>query len=209
MSYDDQYSQTRNLFGVDPELSLCIFADRLDGLGPVLDVGAGQGRNALWLASRGIEVHALEPSAVACKGLMRHPDLKVINSGFQEIEVPVGGYSGVMVFGLIPDLDLKGTDQLLTAIRVWTRPGSLVWVTGFTTDDPAYSSFCQKWRAMGPNSFSNDAGRIRTYLEPDQILTLFAPWKPIHHREFLGPEHCHGDSPPERHAMFEAVFRVR
>ena len=46
-----------------------------DGGALVFDVGAGTGRDAAWLASKGHEVVAIEPSAaMRGQGQRRHPD---------------------------------------------------------------------------------------------------------------------------------------
>ena len=46
--------------------------------GAALDIGAGSGRDAAWLAGRGLEVMAAEPSAIMRgEGARRHPDPRV------------------------------------------------------------------------------------------------------------------------------------
>jgi len=74
MDYDEQYSEVEALFGTSPERSLERFSGRLKRGSTVLDIGAGQGRNALFLARRGITVHALEPSGVAAAELAEKGD---------------------------------------------------------------------------------------------------------------------------------------
>ena len=50
--FNEAYARVDGLFGGEPERTLVRFADRLDRRRPVLDVGCGQGRNALWLAGQ-------------------------------------------------------------------------------------------------------------------------------------------------------------
>ena len=50
-------------------------------------------------------------------------------------------------------------------------------------------------------------GTVRTYLEPGELPKLFRGFSVVHYEERLGPEHRHGDGPPERHALAEAVMR--
>jgi cyclopropane fatty-acyl-phospholipid synthase-like methyltransferase len=168
------------------------FADRLKPGSVVLDIGAGQGRNARFLAARGYTVHALEPSCVAAATL---EDVNVFCSTFERFEPPVSAYAGILVFGLIPDLYPDAIRALLDRIDAWGEHGTIVWVTAFTTEDPA----CEHNRATG-------AASGRTYLEPGQILSMFEQYTVLHHHEGLGPEHRHGDGPPERHGMCEAVL---
>ena len=192
MTYDERYAQVRDLFGADPESTLVQFADRLKPGAVVLDIGAGQGRNARYLAARGRTVHALEPSRVAAATLEH---VSVFCSTFERFEPPVPAYDGILVFGLIPDLDPDAIRALLGRIDAWGEKGTVVWVTAFTTEDPA----CERGKTMGTPSG-------RTYLEPAQILKMFERYTVLHHHEGLGPEHRHGDGPPERHGMCEAVL---
>ena len=62
--WNERYGQRGAVWGVEPNQFV---ADRLDGLPPsrVLDLGSGQGRNAIWLAQQGHEVTAVDVSDVA------------------------------------------------------------------------------------------------------------------------------------------------
>lgn len=210
MSYDREYARVEALFGTEPERTIAQFADRLRPGAPVLDVGAGQGRNALPLARAGRCVHALEPSGVAAAALQQAArseqlPLEVFATAVERFDPPVADYAGIMVFGLIPDLPWAGIRTLLERVETWSGPGTLVWVTGFTTEDPAFATYESTGTAVGANSFEIAGGRVRTYLEPGQILELLSPYTIVHHWEGLGPEHRHGDGPLERHGKFEVV----
>ena len=62
--WDARYEEKGALWGVEPNRFL---AEIVDGLEPgtALDLGCGQGRNSLWLASRGFTVTGLDLSPVA------------------------------------------------------------------------------------------------------------------------------------------------
>ena len=59
----DKYYQTENLFG-DPYPELITFFGNLSTQGKLLDLGCGQGRDAIPLARLGFEVTAIDNSAV-------------------------------------------------------------------------------------------------------------------------------------------------
>ncbi|MPY85881.1 MAG: methyltransferase domain-containing protein, partial [Actinophytocola sp.] len=62
--WDERYRETELLWSAGPNVFV---ADRLVGLTPgsAVDLAAGEGRNAIWLAERGWEVTAVDFSAVA------------------------------------------------------------------------------------------------------------------------------------------------
>jgi len=110
--FDRDYKSADAFFGARPEPMLERFVDQLRA--PLLVVGAGQGRNALYLARRGLEAVAIDPSAVAVDTLRSgNPSIDARHERFESFrfERPFGG---VLVFGLLPILDeppgqLQGT----------------------------------------------------------------------------------------------------
>jgi SAM-dependent methyltransferase len=63
-SWDRRYASTDRLFSVEPDPSLVELVTPLTP-GRAVDLGAGEGRNSLWLAGRGWDVTAVDASAVA------------------------------------------------------------------------------------------------------------------------------------------------
>ena len=211
-SYDDSYSRSPAFFGTAPDSLLADHLALINKEEPLLDVGAGQGRNALYLARLGYRVDALEPSvdgaaqisaAAARTGLA----IDVINQPFEDFR-PSGRFGAVLVFGLIPDLTRGQVSALLKRTREWLAPGGLAFLTGFTTEDPSFATW-SSLRQVGRNSFEDPGGRTRTFLEPGELLRLARQFEAIVCTEGMGPEHRHGEGPLERHARFEAVLRRR
>ena len=62
--WDRRYAATARLFPIEPDTALVEFAAPLVP-GRAVDLGAGEGRNSLWLARHGWEVVAVDTSSVA------------------------------------------------------------------------------------------------------------------------------------------------
>ena len=65
MNYDKKYKETKEYFGKEPAGILKEHYQKIDKSKPVLDIGAGQGRNALFFAKEGYEVDAIDESKVS------------------------------------------------------------------------------------------------------------------------------------------------
>ena len=59
--WNDRYADAEFAYGTKPNDFLASVADGLQG--PVLCLASGEGRNAVWLAEQGLEVHAVDASA--------------------------------------------------------------------------------------------------------------------------------------------------
>jgi cyclopropane fatty-acyl-phospholipid synthase-like methyltransferase len=177
-----------------------------------LDIGAGQGRNAFFLAREGFMVDAIDPSKVAIEtisalAISESLPIRAYPCGFSEFVPQTDFYSGILIFGLIQILTWGDIGLLREKIKHWTHTGSLVFITGFTVADASFARYSQVWKMIGKNSFSDEHGDLRTYLEAGEILDLFKEYEVVYHWEGMGPEHRHGNNPIERHAMSEVVLQ--
>ena len=69
--WDQRYSGDDLAYGQAPNDYLAIIAEQLPNFGHALDIGAGEGRNALFLASRGLNVLAVDQSEVGMQKAQR------------------------------------------------------------------------------------------------------------------------------------------
>jgi tellurite methyltransferase len=212
MSYDETYKNTNNVFGTEPELLLRNHYRGMNKSQPVLDIGVGQGRNALFLAREGFTVDAIDPSRIAIETVtalatQEALPIRTYQCDFATFVPPTDAYSGILVFGLIQILSWNAIEVLLDKLRHWTTEGSLVFVTAFTVADVSFADYSRKWKPLGKNSFGDGWENVRTYLEPGELLRLFGEYAVLHHWEGTGPEHRHGTGTLERHAMAEVVLR--
>jgi len=214
MRYDEVYCKTKSYFGAEPEPLLKHHRHLLDKSHRILDIGAGQGRHALFLAREGFKVDAIDSSKVAIETVSamaakENLDIRTYQSSFETFEPETDFFSGILIFGLIQILSWASIELLLEKILLWTRTGSLVFARAFTTKDPSFARNrrSREWKSSGKNSFTDERGHFRTHLEEGEILSLFCDFKVVDHWEGLGPRHMHGDGPFERHAEVEGVFR--
>jgi tellurite methyltransferase len=210
--FDDLYSQKEDYFSFEPIKLLKQYYHYFNKSGRILDVGAGTGRNALFLAREGYKVDAIEPSHVGVdiiRNMAEREELKINAqvSGFADFSPQGEPYTGILLLGLLQLLSWDEIELLMRKIKAWTSDGSLVFITAWTTIDPAYEKRKSELETVGRNSFMNPDGNLTTYLEQNEILKLFEGYDIIHHHEGLGPWHSHSRGTPERHGSIEAVLR--
>ena len=73
------YGHDEYVYGTEPNRWLAAHAGRIKPGGRVLCLGEGEGRNAVWLASQGLAVEAVDGSAVALAKARRLADRRGVS----------------------------------------------------------------------------------------------------------------------------------
>jgi 2-polyprenyl-3-methyl-5-hydroxy-6-metoxy-1,4-benzoquinol methylase len=211
MPYNERYLESKAYFSSRPSNVLIRHLPMLDRNKPVVDVGAGQGRNAIFLANNGFCVDAIEPSSVGAESMRSvarndQIPLRVHEVDFEAFRGRPGYYAGVLIFGVIQELTRPQIRLLRERVVTWICPGGLVLVSAHTTQDPSFAHMADG-ECIGESSFSLPGGGVYTYLETNEILQVFQGLECIYHWEGLGSPHRHGGGKLERHGNTVAVFR--
>ncbi len=141
--------------------------DQIRAIGPlppgsrILDVGAGDGRLAAALASRGHAVTAVEP----VRDIAGAPAVKVVRSGVEELDLPAGSFDVAILWHVLEHL--SAPLETLERIRGWLAPGGRLVVAV-----PNLAS----WQARlgGRRWFHLDPTRHVTHFTPAGLDALFA-----------------------------------
>ena len=139
--WDDAYASTDLVWTAEPN----VFVVReLGGLAPgrALDLGAGEGRNAIWLAERGWQVTAVDFSAVAlAKAARLAPGRGVtgitwVTADLRGYQPPPGSFDLVLLAYI--HLPPAESDALLHAAATGLAPGGTLLVVGHDRDNIAH-----------------------------------------------------------------------
>lgn len=210
--FNKRYTNSKAAFGDKPEQILVDYYKQIDNSQPVLDLGAGQGRHALFLADKGFGVEALEPSEVGLNQIKEKAEAENLPvfltlGTMAEFEPKVDSYSAILMFGFIQMLRPEEIKQLLINIENWTASGSLLFVTAFSTDEPSFEKHKKDDKHLGGNSFEDCSGFVRTYLEKNELKKMFENYETLFYNERLTEMHHHGDGNEHQHAVVEGVFK--
>ncbi len=146
--------------------------------GTALDVAMGNGRNAIYLATRGFDVDGVdvdpavvERARVAARRLGAPIRAVVGNVEDGTYIIPIDAYDLIMVFNYLHR-------PLFRDIKDGVRRGGTVVFQTFTTEQPRFGK---------PD---NPAFLLR----PGELLEVFSDWEILHHREGVDPG-LPGDAP--------------
>ena len=136
-AWNARYRETASLWTPEPNALLVQFAAGL-APGRALDVGAGEGRNAIWVASRGWRVSALDVSDVALARAAEHAAaagvrLECVTADWREHPFGESAFELVVVSFMHPQPDER--DSLFERARRALAPAGHLFVVGVDVVD--------------------------------------------------------------------------
>ncbi len=126
-TWDERYRAAERLWPAGPNMTVeDRLADRRPGVG--LDLACGEGRNAIWLASKGWQMTAVDFSAVALqRGREQSDRIEVIEADVRTWE-PDRRYDLILVAYL--HLVVEEFEPLVRRITGWLEPGGELFMIG-------------------------------------------------------------------------------
>lgn len=181
--WDHRYAEHQHVWSGNPNV---VLVREVTGLAPgtALDLGCGEGADAIWLARQGWAVTAVDISAVALAKAAGHAAEAGVKVDFQRHELGVSFPSGSYDLVSAQFLHTRsGADreQILRAAAAAVAPGGILLIEGH--------------QDFGPFGMSPEIGHI-DFPEPDQVVAglRLAPgeWEVLlsetHDREQQGPD---------------------
>jgi SAM-dependent methyltransferase len=172
-SWSKRYSDAGEdyLFGTVPNRFLAHRVALLQNGHSALSVADGEGRNSVWLAEQGLEVTAIEISAVAIEKARRLAAGRQVAVHFVLADMLAPGWPPVdlhdafdWVVGIfIQFVDPVWRERQLEAMKQLTRPGGRILLQGYTPKQLEYGT-------GGPSAVEN-------LYTPEILREAFADWE--------------------------------
>jgi tellurite methyltransferase len=175
-TWDNRYSRPTFIFGKSPALFLAENYQFIPFEGTVLDMGMGEGRNAVFLAQKGYKVTGIDISSVAVKKsylLAQEFGVKIkgVVASLRDYKIPPQSFDAIICFYYV--------DRSLTEkIKTWLKPGGILIYEGFTIREKIVKK--KKEDPLGDE----------IYLKEQELLRLFPGMRvlkyeePLHEKEF-------------------------
>ena len=142
LRWDRRYAAETYAFGTEPNDFLVEVASQIPA-GPVLCLAEGEGRNAVWLASRGYEVTAVDASTVGiakAQALARARGVKIVTvaADLSDYTIEPGFWAGIVaIFAHLPPALRRTVHRGAAAGRA---PGGVFVLEAFTPAQMAYGT---------------------------------------------------------------------
>ncbi len=172
--FDSRYQRQKNIFGKKPVALVEKVAKMLPPKAQVLDLGVGEGRNALFLARQGFSVLGIDAAPTAIERL---------NEVAKKEQLPLRGkvatvsqyqfghkFDLILAIGLLHFLSQEVGHQLVARMKAATNPGGFNIVAALAEQHPFHAK---------PHVYAHQ-----------ELKRLYDDWKIIDYREVLG--HFHG-----------------
>jgi SAM-dependent methyltransferase len=135
--WNQRYASEELVYGEAPNDFLRAMSDRLPKTGRALDIGAGEGRNALFLASRGLDVLAVDQSIVGMQKAQRLARERALRLHTQAIDLrdfnaDKGSFD--VVSSIFVHLPAELRAAVHQRVAEWLKPGGVFLLEAYAPD---------------------------------------------------------------------------
>lgn len=205
-SWEEAYRNVESLWGLKPDRILLEYASLIPK-GSVLDLGIGEGRNALFFAKMGYVVEGVDISRTAvqrCMERARKASLEV-NAEVRDLKkvyIPEGRYSLIIAAWVLNFIKKIEVEEIIGKIKKGLKKDGFVYMGVFSLDDPGYGRAKKNLEVAEENTFySPKSDSFFHYFTKNEVLSLFADFKVIYCVVGKGLDIGHGE--PHYHGFIE------
>lgn len=186
--------------------------------GAVLDIGAGNGRNVLYLAKNGFKIMAIDNHLQSIKQLKNLPSRLKSNFNIKKIDVRKFNFSTNkydLILAIQSLIWMKKSDfsKIIKNIKKSLKIDGVAIISGFTIQDPSCLNLKSLRTPVEKNTFySQSEKRFWQFLEHQELKKYFQKdFKILYYKEKLTKDKSHDKiSYPHYHAIAEiAVKKMR
>ncbi|MGE3609072.1 MAG: class I SAM-dependent methyltransferase [Bacteriovoracaceae bacterium] len=170
--WDQRYSRPNFIFGKSAAKFLQENYQYIPFEGNVLDMGMGEGRNAVFLAQKGYKVTGIDISSVAVKKAYLLANefgvkIKGVVASLKDYKIAPNTYDAIICFYYVDR-------ALVEQIKTWLRPGGIL----------IYEAYTIRERTLKKKGLDD------SYLKEQELLHLFPGMRvlkyeePLHEKEF-------------------------
>lgn len=179
ISFEERYKEEKCYWGSKPNKEV-INLLKYKQSGKALDLGVGEGRNALFLAKKGFNITGVDSSKAGIEKFLKLA---------KKFKVKVRGivaeitkfkfdkfYEVIISTATLHFLSRKDIDSIIRKMKEKTNKEGLNLITVFTVEDPGFKTHPEKMY----------------YFQKSELQNFYKDWKILNYREFLTKLEKHG-----------------
>lgn len=207
--WDKEYQKTKSLWGFRPN-PILIHYQKLIPKGKVLDLGIGEGRNALAMAERGFEVDGFDISETAIQRCQKQAEeanlkLNVKIADISNIDIQENSYSLIIAAMVFQFLNKPDIDAIIEKAKKGLQKGGTFYMSAFSTENPSYKMMQEnndRFELVSPNTFySKKKNMYLHHFSKEEVLSYFTEFQIISYSESYHLDLGHGE--PHYHGIIE------
>lgn len=205
-AWEEAYRSVESMWGLKPDHILLEYASLIPK-GNVLDLGIGEGRNALFFAKMGYEVEGVDISQTAIERCIERAKktnlkLKAEVKDLKEVDIPQGRYSLIIAAWVLNFFKKRAAEEIIGKIKNGLKKDGFVYIGIFSLDDPGYKRAKKSLEVVEENTFySSQRNSFFHYFTREEVLSLFADFQVIYYAVGTGLDISHGG--PHYHGFIE------
>jgi 2-polyprenyl-3-methyl-5-hydroxy-6-metoxy-1,4-benzoquinol methylase len=186
--WDDEYQAGRLGGEIMPDYALLYFYSHVPK-GKVLDLGGGEGRNALFFAKKGYDVQLVDCSQTAienCEKNSKEIDVAVDTKicSIQNFTIKPRCYNLIIASLVLQAFRKAESTKIISRMIQGIRPNGFLYISVLSTDDSGYENRKMNLNEVEKNTFYiSDRDLYVHYFTNDELLSFFPDWKLIYYSE--------------------------
>jgi cyclopropane fatty-acyl-phospholipid synthase-like methyltransferase len=181
--------------------------------GPVLDIGFGNGKDSLFLASQGFKVTALSIDKKAAENLEKLKKekglkIEIKNQDIRQFSFSDNYYTAIIAMNTLFFLSKNEFLSIIEKIKNSLKPGGVVIISSFTMYDQMFTKMQQTIKESGEREFQDDKGNSWYFLALNELENLFHNFSILFSKEEQVQDKGHpGSLEPHTHTIARIVAK--
>lgn len=184
------YQELGDKWDLEPDWKLIEY-QHLIPKGPVLDLGMGNGRNALFFAKMGYEVEGVDISKTLVKRCRERANVENLNltahiEDVRNFDIPKRRYSLIIVSKILQLFRKSDIESIVEKIYLGLAKRGLVYVYTFSVEEYEFARDKEGFELVEDGTYYYSKWRMHFhYFTRDELLALFRKLKMLYYVEGL------------------------
>lgn len=209
--WEKEYKNVDTLWGFNPNNMLLTYIDLVPKSGKVLDVGIGEGRNALFFAKQGYEVEGIDISETAInrclqlsKKLNLNIDAKV--DDIRTFKVKKEEYSLIILSNVLNFFSDDEISDIIIKLKTGLKEDGLIYINVFDNEEPSIIKAKERCNRITDFTYYDEKNKMyHHYFTQDELENLVAEYETISLVKSKFLDITHGQ--PHYHSTVEILSR--